>query len=267
MKFKGYVSVLWCLVCVWACGPSEPTEDEQDSGITCPSGQSVSPITGMCMPATAMDMGSSAPEDMGTNPARDMATPVVDMGTNPPQDMGCADGLVYNPIIGQCVTASDDMDIQDDMSADMDVVEDMAVVVDMAPTGGVLVGNVGRSAEPRNGGVGPLFIALFEKNPITASTTGQDPVLVAFQRIENVDFTSSNTMIPYRLEGIPPRAEPYFITAFLDDNMTADTSSPESAGPDRNDLISLDGVGPVTVTIDQADEFMLDLDLNFHMLF
>ena len=199
-------------------------------GVTCPAGEAVNPVTGLCMPPR-MDMaGVDMPVTMQDSGMTQSDMSLEDMSP----DMACEAGQIYNPITGMCVDR-----VTEDMGADMmvDLGVDMPADQGDMPAGefGVLVGQVTRSAAPKNGGIGPVFIALFEKNPITASTSGSDPGLVAFQRIENVDFNPANTMVPYRLEGIPPRAEPYFVTAFLDDNMSADTSMPASAGPDRDD--------------------------------
>lgn len=259
------LSVLFFLQAL-ACGTPEESDEDRDSMVQCAAGESVSPITGMCMSARidmAMDMTSTT-QDMfaGT----DMLP--LDMGA----DMACAPDKTFNPITGMCVsdTTEEDMGSEPDamMMADLgqqDMPADMTQEVDMAAGDfGVLTGQVTRSTAPKNGGIGPVFVALFERNPITS---GENAGLVSFQRIEGVDFNPANTSIPYRLEAIPPRDEAYFIIAFLDDNMSADVSMPSSAGPDRNDLVSLDGVGAPKVTIDMAGESMLDLDLNFALPF
>lgn len=257
------LSVLFFLQAL-ACGTPEES-DEDMSTVQCSAGESVSPITGMCMSAR-MDMATTM--DMTTT-TQDMPASGTDMTLDMGEDMACASDKIYNPITGVCVPrVNGDMGSEPDAMMMEDLGQDMTQDVDMSVGEfGVLVGQITRSTNPRNGGVGPVFIALFENNPITASTSGGDPGLVAFQRIENVDFNPEGTMVAYRLEGIPPRAEPYFITAFLDDNMSADTSMPETAGPDRDDLVSLDGIGSPKVTIDMVGESMLDLDLNFAMIF
>ena len=265
MKFEIRVWSVLALLVLSTAACSSPTEDEDGdmSAVACPAGESPSPITGECM-APRMDMDTT-PDDMMT---QDMnVNPVEDMGRDQAEeeeDMSCENGQVFNPTTGLC-----EEPVGEDMGEDMaqDAGQDMTSPDDMGGEFGVLVGHITRSKAPSNGGVGPVYVALFERNPITASTSGSDPGLVAFQRIDTVDFNPEGTRVPYRLEGIPPRAEQYFITAFLDDNMNADMSDPMSAGPDRGDLISLEGIGPIKVTVDMAGEVMLDLDLNFSMLF
>lgn len=232
---------------VWGCGGEETPVDKDP---VCADGEVVNPVTGMCM-TQGMDMSQA----MDMSRSQDMPQGVEDMG----RDMTAADAAMDMTVA--------DMMQPVDMSMSADMASDM-VVVDMASGQfGVLVGKITRTAMPKNGGVGPVFVAMFEKNPITSSTSGADPGLVAFQRIENVDFTDPATAVLFRLEAIPPRPEPYFITAFLDDNMSANTAMPESAGPDRDDLVSLDGIGSPKVTINAPGESTLDLVLNFAMIF
>lgn len=242
MRFNMRVLGL-CVVCVslWGCGGEEAPVEQTP---TCVEGEVVNPVTGMCM-MTGADMSQTV----------DMSK-AFDMSTMP--DM-MVDATMNSP----------DMISPSDMAADMAVVDMAAdMAADMSDGEfGVLVGKITRTVQPKNGGVGPVFVALFEKNPITSSTSGADPGLVAFQRIENVNFTDPATAVPFRLEAIPPRPEPYFIIAFLDDNMSADTAMPETAGPDRDDLVSLNGIGTPKVTINAPGESMLDLVLNIAMIF
>ena len=55
--------------------------------------------------------------------------------------------------------------------------------------------------------------------------------------------------------------------AFLDDNGTVDPSDESSQGPDKGDLVSMEGFGTPKVTIDQAGEVMVTVDLNVQMPF
>ncbi len=82
---------------------------------------------------------------------------------------------------------------------------------------------------------------------------------------ESTDFSGDDARYEYTIEGIPPRAEPYFVIAFLDDNGTVDPSTPASAGPDRGDLVSLDGFSSPQVTLASPEAVTLDLDLNFSL--
>jgi len=90
---------------------------------------------------------------------------------------------------------------------------------------------------------------------------------VAESILEATDFSTEGARYEYNIEGIPPRAEPYFVIAFLDDNGTVDTSTPSLAGPDRGDLVSLDGFSSPQVTLSSPEVIMLDLDLNFSLPF
>jgi hypothetical protein len=51
---------------------------------------------------------------------------------------------------------------------------------------------------------------------------GPAPNAVGVQLIENADLSSTSTQIEYRIEGIPPRAEAYYVSAFLDDDGNAE---------------------------------------------
>ncbi len=131
-------------------------------------------------------------------------------------------------------------------------------------TGGdtaTLFGVVTRSAAPAAGGVGGLYLAVFDGDPLGG---GQ---LVANSRIVGADMTSPDAAIAYQIEGIPARADEYFIIGFLDDNETVDPNDEDSQRPDRGDLVSLQGFGAPKVTIDVAGEKEFDIDLNVNMPF
>lgn len=127
-----------------------------------------------------------------------------------------------------------------------------------------LTGVVTRSAMPAAGGVGHLYIAVFTADPVTAA---MDAMMVANVRIDDVDMSAPNASVSYTLPGIPPRAEPYFITAFLDDNDTVVEGPPETAGPDRGDLVAIDGFASPKVTVTVATTVDFDIDVNFNLPF
>jgi hypothetical protein len=130
--------------------------------------------------------------------------------------------------------------------------------------GGSMTGVVTRSAMPAAGGRGDLYIALFTTDPVTDRMGARR---VADARIENVDMSAAGARIPYTVSGIPPRSEPYFVTAFLDDNDTVDPTDPSRAGPDRGDLVALMGFSSLRVTVSGTGTVTQDIDLNFNLPF
>ena len=133
------------------------------------------------------------------------------------------------------------------------------------PTGGAtLVGTITRSAAPAAGGVGHLYIAVFDIDPVMNRDTA---MLIANSRVENADMSAADASVTYSVPGIPPRAEPYFVTAFLDDNMSVVATDASSAGPDRGDLVAIMGFGSPSVAATSATEVAFDIDLNFNLPF
>ncbi len=183
-----------------------------------------------CDGSAGSDAGMSAPADAG-GPGSDGALPPVDAGT----DSGA--------------TALD------------------AGVLDAGSTpgaGGTLAGVVTRSAEPAAGGRGHLYIAVFTSDPVTDRTGAMN---VARGIVEDVDMSAAGASIAYTVVGIPPRPEPYFVTAFLDDNGTVSATDPSNAGPDRGDLVALEGFASPRVTVASEATATLDLVLNFNLPF
>jgi hypothetical protein len=130
--------------------------------------------------------------------------------------------------------------------------------------GGALFGHVRRSAMPAAGGVGDLYIAVFDGDPVSNRASAQN---VANTRIPGADLRDASATIAYRVEAIPPRPQPYFVVAFLDDNHTVSATDPDLAGPDRGDLISIMGLSAPMVAVPDPREVALDLDLNFNLPF
>ncbi len=141
---------------------------------------------------------------------------------------------------------------------------DAAVTIDAAidasAATGTLSGSVSRTASPGSAGDarGPVYIALFDRDPISNMSSA---VVVSRVRIENVDLSGGGATIAYSLTDIPPRATDYFIVAFLDDNANVDPMS-TSAGPDKGDLVSLDGFASPKVKVTAPEVKTHNLVLN-----
>ncbi|UJR81559.1 hypothetical protein [Sandaracinus amylolyticus] len=129
---------------------------------------------------------------------------------------------------------------------------------------GSLMGVVTRSAMPMAGGRGHLYIAIFDRDPVLDR---DGATVVANGLVMDADMSASGARIVYSVLGIPPRAEPYYVVAFLDDNGNADTSDPRRAGPDRGDLVSLMGLSSPQVTVSSATVVARDIDLNASLPF
>lgn len=188
----------------------------------------------------------------------DGATASIDAGASPPADAGAPppSGSDAGPGSDAGTTSVD---------AGISPVTDAGAIDAAAPSGtGSLTGNVTRSAAPAAGGRGHLYVAVFTSDPVTDRTGAMN---VANARVENVDMSADGASIPYTVSGIPPRAEPYFVTAFLDDNGTVSATDPSAAGPDRGDLVALEGFASPRVTVSSEAPVALDLVLNFNLPF
>lgn len=132
---------------------------------------------------------------------------------------------------------------------------------DMASPSGAasLAGSVTRSAMPTAGADGDVYIAVFDRDPVLDMANA---VAVGSGFIEDADLSADGAMVPYAVDDIPVRAEPYFLIAFMDDNDNVDASDMASAGPDSGDLLSLRGLASVSVTLDSPGAHDLDIDLN-----
>ena len=116
-----------------------------------------------------------------------------------------------------------------------------------------------RSAMPTAGGDGDVYIALFDRDPVLDA---EGAVAVGSGFLEDADLSADGAAVPYAIEDIPVRPEPYFVIAFMDDNDNVDPEDMENAGPDSGDLLSLRGLASVSVTLDAPGEHALDIDLN-----
>ncbi len=144
-------------------------------------------------------------------------------------------------------------------SVDAPLAIDAPVAVD-APSGGggVLTGMVSRSAQPMGDARGNVFVALFDKDPVIDRMSAQ---VVARVRLDNVDLSATGASAPYTLTGVAPRAADYFLLAFLDDNGNVDPMT-AGAGPDRGDLVSLDGFAAPKVKVSVAGTKTENVVLN-----
>lgn len=123
-----------------------------------------------------------------------------------------------------------------------------------------LVGKVMRKAatKPQHGGVGDVYVAVFDGNPITDA---QNAKVVARTLLTNVDLTQDTAQVAYRVDGIPARAQGYQVIAFLDDDRNASAQSP---GPSKGDLVTIDlaGFSGIKLTVATPGDTTLDLPLN-----
>lgn len=204
----------------------------------------------------AADVGGTdtGATDAGATDTADAMDADTDTTDAAPDDAGSMDA-------GPMDAANDADDAAPDVTEDAtpDATEDAAPDVG-PPTTATLVGAISRSTDPSRGAdaVGDVYIALFDNEPIL----DRDQMPVAFLIVEAVDLSDPITTVPYRLEGIAPRAEAYWISAFLDDNGNAST---DDAGPDRGDLVMLERFVPPEsrrVTIAEPGEQTQVIDLN-----
>lgn len=138
------------------------------------------------------------------------------------------------------------------------VAEDVAPPPPCAAGCATLSGKVMRKAltKPQNGGKGSVYVAVFDKDPVVDRAGAK---LVGKAVVENADMTADTASVPYAIAELTPRPSPYFVVAFLDDNKNASGTAP---GPDKGDLVSLDGISAPKVTLAAAGTVTLDLSLN-----
>jgi hypothetical protein len=123
-----------------------------------------------------------------------------------------------------------------------------------------LVGHVVRKAttKPQHGGIGNVYVAVFDGNPITDMAHAR---VVGRVIVADADLSSDTASVAYRVDGIPARATEYQVIAFLDDDHDATAQSP---APNKGDLASIDlaGFGGIKIVIAGAGDTSLDLPLN-----
>ncbi len=133
--------------------------------------------------------------------------------------------------------------------------------VDAAVPGSVakLAGSITRTAAPMGDGMGDVYVALFDRDPVAQMSQAQ---VVARQRLVGVNLAGAGASIAYELADITPRAADYYLVAFLDDNGNVDAAHPEQAGPDKGDLVSLDGLAAPKVAVTSAADHAHPITLN-----
>jgi hypothetical protein len=114
---------------------------------------------------------------------------------------------------------------------------------------GVLEGTVSRTASGGGDNVGDVWMMLFEDDPLAGGAP------ITLDSLPGVDLSDPDTTVGYRLEGLPTRAEGYFLVAFLDDNSSGSM-------PDADDIIALDGASVPRVVLVDGDETRFDVVLS-----
>lgn len=120
-------------------------------------------------------------------------------------------------------------------------------------------GGISRSAQPMGDARGHIYVALFDRDPVANMDTAQ---VIARALLESADLSAPGASVAYSLMDVPARAEDYFLVAFLDDNGNVDPASPDDAGPDRGDLVSLDGIAAPKLEVSSAGTISHDVVLN-----
>jgi hypothetical protein len=127
-----------------------------------------------------------------------------------------------------------------------------------------VTGHVTRSAQPSGDAKGNIYVALFDQDPIAHKDTAMS---VGNALLSSADLSGTGASVMYSITGVPPRAEDYYAIAFLDDNGNVDQSNPSAAGPDKGDLVSLNGVSAPKLKVAEAGPHTQDLDLSLVMPF
>lgn len=127
-----------------------------------------------------------------------------------------------------------------------------------------VAGKISRSAQPSGDAKGSVYVALFDKDPIANKDTAK---AVGNALISAADLSAAGTSVSYSIDGVPPRPEDYYAIAFLDDNGNVDQANPAAAGPDKGDLVSLNGVSAPKIKLAEAGPHTQDLDLSLVMPF
>ncbi len=253
--FSGGIVVLLALL----------TGCSSDSGDTVVSDAGTSQDTA-ASDGTATNDGSAELDAMADSGP--MSPDVSDEDTDPSAD--AADDTVDAEATDTTGGAEDTMsDTVDDAAVEMDTagVDDTASEDVSSPdaepaTTATIVGSISRSTDPGRGndGAGDVFIALFDQDPIT--NRSQTPAGAVI--IPAVDLSADGASVAYSFPDVVPRAQPYFISAFMDDNGNA-SASLESAGPDRGDLVMLQSFLPPAskqVTVAAPGEVVFDVDFD-----
>jgi len=155
--------------------------------------------------------------------------------------------------------ADTDADTDADSDADSDADTDADSDADTDPATASISGEITFSVPIVDDGVGNLYVAVFDKDPVWDSANA---TAMGQQIISDVDFNVDGPVPTYSISGIEPRSTAYYVLAFFDDNGTASEITPT---PDKGDLISFDlnTVGAPQVMIN--GDTTKDIDLNAEM--
>ncbi len=170
--------------------------------------------------------------------------------------------MVQTPVlclaIGMCALVGCDAGEPTKGAVDAQASIDVPPAIDGALGGGTLEGTVARTAQPMGDARGHVYVALFDKDPVINMASAQ---VIARVRLADADLASLGATVAYSLTNIPPRTADYFLLAFLDDNANVDPMS-ASAGPDRGDLVSLDGLAAPRVKVNGGGTQTENITLN-----
>ena len=157
-----------------------------------------------------------------------------------------------------------DSDTDTDTDADADADSDTDTDADTDPNElAVVSGEITYSVPTTEDGIGDLYVAIFDKDPVWDSANA---VAQGMDLIEDVDFNTDGPAPTYQIADITPRGTAYYILAFFDDNGTATLDNPV---PDKGDLISFDlnTFGAPQVLVTAGGEVTHNVDLNAEMPF
>ncbi len=138
------------------------------------------------------------------------------------------------------------------------LLEDPSVLVETEPETATIRGTITASAEPSHGGIGTLYVAATDRSPFMGTAEQIGGIVIS-----DVSFSAQGEQVEYEL--VVPIGAKAYVTALFDDNGNASDSNPP--GPDRGDLLSLEGLDPPSVMVTEPGEYVLNLDLNFHFPF
>jgi hypothetical protein len=112
---------------------------------------------------------------------------------------------------------------------------------------------------PGQDGIGDLYVAVFDKNPIADSTAKP----IGNQLVKGANLASPSAKVPYSVGGLPTNGGTVYVVAFLDD----DGNAAADQKPHKPDLVTLDGIGPITIKLQPSGTTTKDLVLNAEMPF
>ncbi len=111
-------------------------------------------------------------------------------------------------------------------------------------------------------GKGPLFVAVFAEN----RAQHPDAERVASEAVPDADLTDGR-VVDVTIEHVPTRAEPYHVSAFLDDDANADHAHP---APGVGDTLGMDDLAERTVprvAVTHPGRVEMDVELGFILPF